>query len=314
MKSSVDYKFKECVQFILNSEDSSLSDDRTGTGTLKNPILPQMLFDMRDGFPLLGLKKTSFRNVFHELKWFISGDTNIKYLLKNDCNIWNANAYDYYKKLFKEYDGAYMSMEVFLELAVIGQKTSLIQPNGKEYVFGDLGNVYGKQWRGGHNDQLADAIKLIRNNPNSRRIIVDSWNPSDMNKRALPPCHVLFQFLVHGIENEKLSINVYMRSNDIMIGAPYNIASYALLLEIVAAITGKEATFLKYNVGDAHIYKNHLDSAKLILNRECSTMPNLIFKNGRKQYNDCSIEDFNFEHFSLEGYNPHPSMKLKMSV
>jgi len=317
---SVDNIFKEQIKFILESPESSKSDDRTGTGTIKNPILPQMVFDLRDGFPLLSLKKTSFNNIFHELKWFLMGDTNIKYLVDNKCNIWTDNAYDHYLK----------NTDFFVRPFTKQTWLSVIKDGVGS--FGDLGPVYGAQWRNlkkpvfSHNvssgscftfdkvDQIQNVLDQINNNPSSRRIIVSAWNPVELDKMALPPCHMQFQFLVHGDDMEKLSLVLYVRSNDWLLGAPYNIASYALLLETFAAITGKTACFLRYNVGDAHIYNNHIDGANVLLERESKEMPTLSFKGGKDKYIGQKPWDMELDWFSLDNYDPHPILKLKMAV
>ncbi len=331
MKNSntVDQTYKDRLRFILESPLSTKSNDRTGTGTLKSVVMPEMVFDLREGFPLLGLKKTSIKNIFHELNWMLQGSTNIKYMVDNGCNIWNDNSYDYYLKLLKYPYNETRSGFPFTKKEFIGRikqgyiATDFVQPNGSvyyEYRLGDVGLAYGSQWRyfaeanneyGEGIDQIQNAIDLIRTNPESRRIIVSAWNPSEIHYTALPPCHFMFQFLVHGENLEYLSLKMDMRSNDFVLGAPYNIASYALLLEFIAQITGKTACFLRYNVGDAHIYNDHIEAAKELVGRECTEMPKFRL-NGFFEYTDPA--QFKLEDFFLEGYKPHPAMNLKMSV
>lgn len=245
--------------------------DRTGTGT-KSIFGYQMRFDLSDGFPLLTTKKLHLRSIIHELLWFIKGDTNIKYLNDNGVTIWDEWADDN----------------------------------------GNLGPIYGCQWRnwedknGKFHDQLADVIETIKKNPYSRRMIVSAWNVGELDKMHLPPCHLLFQFYV---ANGKLSLQLYQRSADIFLGVPFNIASYALLLQMVAKVTGLEAGTFIHTLGDAHLYLNHLEQARIQLGREPRALPKM---NIVREVS--SIDDFRFEDFELVGYDPHPTIKAEVSV
>lgn len=245
--------------------------DRTGTGTI-SVFGHQMRFNLEDGFPCLTTKKLHLKSIIHELLWFLKGDTNIKYLQDNGVRIWNEWA----------------------------------DENG------DLGHIYGYQWRswpdyqGGHIDQIAEVINTIKNNPNSRRILVSAWNVADINNMNLPPCHILFQFYV---ANGKLSMQLYQRSADIFLGVPFNIASYALLLLMVAQVTGLKPGEFVHTLGDAHIYLNHLEQVKLQLSREPRPLPKMKINPDVE-----NIFDFKFEDFELTDYNPHPHIKGAVSV
>lgn len=245
--------------------------DRTGTGTI-SVFGHQSRYDLKDGFPMVTTKKLHLKSIIHELLWFLAGDTNVKYLQENGVRIWNEWA----------------------------------DENG------DLGHIYGYQWRswpdytGGHIDQIKEVVETIKNNPDSRRIIVSSWNVADIPNMNLPPCHAFFQFYV---ANGKLSLQLYQRSADIFLGVPFNIASYALLLMMMAQVTGLEAGEFVHTLGDAHIYTNHLDQVKLQLSREPRPLPKMIVNPDVK-----SIFDFKFEDFTLEGYDPHPHIKGEVAV
>lgn len=245
--------------------------DRTGVGT-RSIFGTQMRFDLSQGFPLLTTKKVHLKSIIHELLWFISGSTNIRYLTENGIRIWNEWA----------------------------------DENG------DLGPVYGKQWRnfetadGRHIDQLKNAIEMIKNNPDSRRIIVCAWNPGDIERMALPPCHTLFQFYV---ANGKLSCQLYQRSCDMFLGVPFNIASYSLLTMMIAKDCDLEVGDFVWTGGDTHIYHNHFDQVNLQLTRTPRTLPKLIIK--RKAP---SIFDYVYDDFELEGYDPYPPIKAQVAV
>lgn len=245
--------------------------DRTGTGT-RSIFGAQMRFNLQEGFPLLTTKKVHLKSIIHELLWFISGSTNIKYLQENGVRIWNEWA----------------------------------DENG------ELGPVYGKQWRdwvtpdGRHIDQLSNALDLIKNNPDSRRIIVCAWNPSDVDKMALPPCHTLYQFYV---ANGKLSCQLYQRSCDMFLGVPFNIASYALLTQMVAAVNNLELGDFVWTGGDTHIYNNHFDQVNLQLTRTPRALPTMKLKRIPQ-----SLFDFKYEDFELENYDPYPAIKAQVSV
>ncbi len=245
--------------------------DRTGTGTM-SVFGHQMRFDMADGFPLLTTKKLHLKSIIHELLWFLAGDTNVKYLQENGVRIWNEWA----------------------------------DENG------ELGPVYGHQWRswpdykGGTIDQIANIVDLIKHHPDSRRMIVSAWNPAEIEQMALPPCHCLFQFYV---ADGKLSLQLYQRSADTFLGVPFNIASYALLLQMMAQVTGLEAGTFIHTTGDTHLYLDHLEQAKLQLTREPRQLPRMVINPDVK-----SIFDFKYEDFRLEGYDPHPHIKATVSV
>ncbi len=246
-------------------------DDRTGTGTL-SVFGHQMRFDLSEGFPLLTTKKLHVRSIIYELLWFLRGDTNIRWLNENGVSIWDEWADDN----------------------------------------GDLGPVYGAQWRswptcdGGAVDQIAEVVKQIRTNPDSRRLIVSAWNVAEVPKMALPPCHLLFQFYV---AEGRLSCQLYQRSADIFLGVPFNIASYALLTHMVAHVTGLKPGDFVHTFGDAHLYLNHLEQARTQLAREPRALPRLEI--ARRVDN---IDDFRFEDFVISGYDPHPHIKAPVAV
>jgi thymidylate synthase len=245
--------------------------DRTGTGTL-SVFGWQMRFDLAEGFPLLTTKKLHLRSIIYELLWFIRGETNVRYLRDNKVTIWDEWA----------------------------------DANG------DLGPVYGAQWRswpardGSTIDQLADVITRIRKTPDSRRLIVTAWNPADVDRMALPPCHCLFQFYV---ADGRLSCQLYQRSADIFLGVPFNIASYALLTHMVAKVTGLEAGEFIHTLGDAHLYLNHLNQADEQLAREPRPLPRLVIRRDVAE-----ITDFRFEDFVIEGYDPLPHITAPVAV
>lgn len=245
--------------------------DRTGTGT-RSVFGHQMRFDLRDGFPLLTTKKLHLRSIIHELLWFLRGDTNIQYLHDNNVTIWDEWA----------------------------------DPNG------DLGPVYGAQWRrwpgpdGRPIDQIAQVIGQIKSNPESRRLIVSAWNVGQLSEMRLPPCHLLFQFYVAG---DRLSLQLYQRSADSFLGVPFNIASYALLLMMVAQVTGLQPGEFVHTLGDAHIYHNHFEQARLQLSREPRPLPTMTLNPEVKD-----INGFTFADFTLSGYDPHPHIKAPVAV
>ncbi|MBD3109863.1 thymidylate synthase [Bacillus sp. AGMB 02131] len=296
-------------------------EDRTGTGTIST-FGYQMRFDLQKGFPLLTTKRTLFRLIASELLWFIKGDTNIKYLLQHNNNIWNEWAF---KKWVEsdEYQGPDMTDfglrslkdEAFAaqyneQMAVFKEKVLNDDEFAKKY--GDLGNVYGKQWRawktskGETIDQLKDVIEAIKTNPDSRRLIVSGWNPEDVPSMALPPCHTLFQFYV---QEGKLSCQLYQRSADVFLGVPFNIASYALLTHLIAHECGLEVGEFIHTFGDAHIYSNHVEQVKLQLSREPKALPELKLNPDKK-----SVFDFEMEDITIEGYDPHPLIKAPIAV
>ena len=281
-------------------EKGKLKTDRTNTGTLSY-FGHQMRYDLSEGFPLLTTKKVYLPAIIHELLWFIKGDTNIQYLTKNNVKIWNEWPYEGFKKS-SDYQGE--TLEEYVEKV----------NNDDEFAlkYGNLGPVYGHQWRafdgpnGIHVDQLQNVIDLIKNNPSSRRLIVNAWNPSVIDQMALPPCHMMFQFYVN---DGKLSCMLYQRSADIFLGVPFNIASYALLTMMIAKITNLELGEFVHTVGDAHIYSNHFEQINKQLSREPRELPQMIIHGNQK-----NIEDFKFEDFELVNYNPHKGIKGKVAV
>ena len=246
-------------------------EDRTGTGTI-SVFGHQMRFNLEDGFPLLTTKKLHLKSIIHELLWFLKGDTNVKYLQENGVRIWNEWA----------------------------------DENG------DLGHIYGYQWRswpdynGGHIDQISEVIDQIKNNPDSRRIIVNAWNVADLGNMNLPPCHMFFQFYV---ADGKLSLQMYQRSADTFLGVPFNIASYALLLMMMAQVTGLKPGEFIHTTGDTHLYVNHLEQVQLQLTREPRALPKMKINPDVK-----SIFDFKYEDFELVDYDPHPHIKGVVAV
>jgi thymidylate synthase len=246
-------------------------EDRTGTGTL-SIFGPQLRFDLNEGFPLLTTKKVHFKSVVYELLWFITGSTNVRYLQENGVSIWDEWA----------------------------------------DAEGELGPVYGKQWRrwqkpdGSTVDQLAEVVDQLRRNPDSRRLLVSAWNVADIPSMALPPCHAFFQFYV---ADNKLSCQLYQRSADVFLGVPFNIASYALLTHMVAQVCGLGVGEFVHTMGDAHLYLNHMEQAKLQLSREPRPLPRLVLDPAVK-----NLDDFLYEHIQLVGYDPHPAIKAPVAV
>lgn len=281
-------------------EKGSQKEDRTGTGTLST-FGYQMRFDLSDGFPLLTTKKVHLKSIIHELLWFIHGETNIKYLVDNNVKIWNEWPYRNFKET-DDYNGE--SISEFID------KIKNNEDFAKKH--GNLGPIYGRQWRhfdgpdGLFVDQLSEVIKNIKINPGSRRLIVNSWNPPLVPKMALPPCHMMFQFYVN---NNKLSCQLYQRSADTFLGIPFNIASYALLTMMIAQVTNLKVGEFIHTLGDAHIYKDHFEQVKLQLTRTPKKLPKLLLNKNIK-----NIEDFKFDDFNLNGYNPYPLIKAKVSV
>lgn len=269
MRGSAVRQYHELLDHVLNT--GVVRMDRTGVGT-KSVFGYQMRFALEDGFPLITTKKLHLRSIIHELLWFLSGDTNIRYLTENKVSIWDEWA---------DADG-------------------------------DLGPVYGKQWRswatpnGQTVDQISDIIKALRENPDSRRHIVSAWNPADIPDMALPPCHCLFQFYV---AEGRLSCQLYQRSADIFLGVPFNIASYALLTHMIAQVVGLKPGDFVHTFGDAHLYLNHFEQAELQLSRAPRALPSLRL--------DPSVHDlfaFRYDHISIEGYDPHPTIKAPIAV
>lgn len=269
--------------------------DRTGTGT-KSVFGYQMRFDLNEGFPLVTTKKTFLKGIIHELLWFIKGDTNIKYLVENGVNIWTDWPYKKYSES-KEYLGE--TMKEFQEKINNDQAFS--------DKWGDLGPVYGSQWRDFNGiDQIKYIVDQLRLNPDSRRMVLSAWNPADIDKMTLPPCHTLIQVYV---VNNKLSLQLYQRSGDVFLGIPFNIASYALFTMMLAQVCGLELGEFVHTIGDAHIYKNHYDQIALQLTREPRPLPTLLINKNVK-----SIFDFKYEDFELIGYDPYPPIKGDVAV
>lgn len=262
-------QYLDLLSHIL--ENGNEKTDRTGTGT-KSVFGYQMRFDLQKGFPLLTTKKLHTRSIFHELLWFLKGDTNIKYLHDNKVTIWDEWA----------------------------------DENG------DLGPVYGKQWRawqgadGKITDQISQVVNQIKNSPDSRRMLVSAWNVGEVEQMALPPCHIVFQFYV---ANNKLSCQLYQRSADVFLGVPFNIASYALLTQMLAQVCGLEAGEFIHTLGDAHLYLNHIEQAKLQLSRTPYELPKLKLNPDVKD-----IFDFTYEDIKIENYVSHPHIKAEVAV
>ena len=270
-------------------------EDRTGTGTVSY-FGYQMRFDLNEGFPLLTTKKVHMKSIIHELLWFISGDTNIKYLVDNDVRIWNDWPYAKYQKS-NEFNN-----ETIEEFAC------KIKEN-KEFAdkWGDLGPVYGKQWRDfGGVDQLEWLVNEIKTNPFSRRLIISAWNPSEIADMALPPCHCFMQFYVN---DGKLSCQLYQRSADTFLGVPFNIASYSLFTMMIAQVCDLDLGVFVHTIGDAHIYTNHFEQIEKQLKRQPRSLPKMNINKNVK-----SIYDFKYEDFELVDYNPHKGIKGKVAV
>ncbi len=291
---------KQYLDFLKHIlEKGERRENRTAIETIST-FGYQMRFNLEEGFPLLTTKRTYLRAIIHELLWFISGNTNIKPLVDNNVRIWNEWPYEKYKKS-KDYKGE--SLDEFV--------AKIKDEEGFAKKYGDLGPVYGYEWRHFEGqdvfvDQLAKVIQEIKINPHSRRLIVSAWHPAYIERMALPPCHLLFQFYV---QNGKLSLQLYQRSADAFLGVPFNIASYSLLVMMVAKICNLGVGEFVHTVGDAHIYVNHLEQVNLQLSREPRSLPKMIIHGEQK-----SIDDFKFEDFELVDYNPHPTIKGEVAV
>lgn len=312
-------EYLQLLQYVL--DHGVRKEDRTGTGTL-SVFGYQMRFDLQEGFPLLTTKRVPFKLVASELLWFVRGDTNIRFLLRHNNHIWNEWAFKRWVES-PEYNGPDMT-----DFGLRSQRdeafNALYQEQMNRFVrrileddafaakYGELGDVYGKQWRawrtstGETIDQLKQAIELIKHHPDSRRIIVSAWSPEDIPSMALPPCHTLFQFYV---ANGRLSCQLYQRSADIFLGVPFNIASYALLTHMIAQECGLEAGEFVHTLGDAHIYLNHIDQVRLQLGREPRPLPRL-----RLNPEVHSVFDFEMDDIGVEGYDPHPTIKAPIAV
>lgn len=282
--------------------------DRTGTGTL-SVFGYQMRIPLDQGFPLLTTKKVHFKSILHELLWFLSGDTNIQYLVQNGVRIWNEWPFQYYlqtNKLEAEYPKHSAAWKAKMKEFVAQVK----KDDDFAQKWGNLGPVYGSQWRNFAGvDQISQVIEDIKNKPNSRRLIVSAWNPKDipaMAESGLPPCHTMFQFYVH---DGRLSCQLYQRSADTFLGVPFNIASYALLTRMVAQVCDLQVGEFIHTFGDVHLYNNHMEQVQIQLNRTPRALPTLHINPGVK-----SIFDFKYEDFRLEGYDPDPSIVAPVAV
>ena len=295
--------------------------DRTGTGT-KSIFGYQMRFDLSKGFPILTTKRVPFGLIKSELLWFIKGDTNIRYLLQHNNHIWDEWAFKRYVES-PDYTGEDMTdfgrrslqdpefKEVYeKELETFCQR--ILNEDEFAATYGELGNIYGSQWRhwkttqGETIDQLAQVIEMLKTSPDSRRLLVSAWNPEDVPSMALPPCHTMFQFYV---ADGKLSCQLYQRSADVFLGVPFNIASYALLTHLIANEVGLEVGEFVHTLGDAHLYLNHLEQVDLQLSRETYELPQLVLKHPEKSLYDLEVTDV-----VLEGYECHPTIKAPIAV
>ncbi len=291
---------RQYLDFLRHILDHGIQkDDRTHTGTIST-FGYQMRFDLQEGFPLVTTKRIHMKSVIHELLWFISGDTNIRYLVQNDVRIWNDWPYAAFRS-----SAAYGGESIEAFAAKIKNDAEFAR------IHGELGPVYGRQWRAYRGetafiDQLAGVIAEIKTNPDSRRLVVSAWNPAEIQAMALPPCHTLFQFYV---SEGKLSCQLYQRSADAFLGVPFNIASYALLTCMVATVCGLEPGEFIHTFGDCHIYLNHLDQINEQLTRMPKTLPRLTFA---RRVDD--IADFHFEDILLRGYEPYPAIKGKVAI
>lgn len=315
--NSFDQAYHDLCRRVL--ETGKNKDDRTNTGTL-SVFGHQMRFDLSKGFPLLTTKKVSFKLIATELIWFMRGDTNIKYLLEYNNNIWNEWAF---LKWIESDDYNGPDMTNFGHRALVDEnfneaykkqlkifKDKILNDTDFSKKYGDLGNVYGKQWRNfetknGSTDQLMEVIEGIKNNPTSRRHIISAWNPGEIDTMALPPCHTMFQFYV---QDNKLSCQLYQRSADIFLGVPFNIASYSLLTHLIAKECNLEVGEFVHTFGDAHIYSNHIDAVNEQLSRDSFEPPTL------KINTDKSIFDIEYEDLEIINYQAHPAIKAPIAV
>ncbi|WP_017472154.1 thymidylate synthase [Amphibacillus jilinensis] len=318
--SNSEQEYLNLCQSILN--EGYKKNDRTNTGTY-SIFGAQMRFDLSKGFPLLTTKKVNFKLIASELIWFLRGDTNIQYLLKNNNNIWNEWAFKRWMES-SDYQGPDMTdfgnrslvdpeFNAQYQLEMEKFKQQIINNNDFAKKYGELGPVYGKQWRAWQSskgetiDQIANVIESIKHHPDSRRHIVSAWNPEDVPKNmALPPCHALFQFYV---ADGKLSCQLYQRSADVFLGVPFNIASYALLTHLIAHECGLAVGEFVHTLGDAHIYQNHVDQVKTQLTRDCFPLPTLTINDKLSSIFDIELADI-----SIDNYQSHPAIKAPIAV
>lgn len=299
-------QYHDLIRHIV--EHGTRRDDRTGVGTI-SCFGYQMRFDLQEGFPLVTTKKTHLKSVIHELLWFVKGDTNIRYLVRNGVNIWNEWPFTKYLKekgLTDEYPRYSEPWKAKMK--------AFVQDIAEDYEFaqryGELGPVYGKQWRDFNGmDQLDWLVNEIKTNPNSRRLIISAWNPAEiaeMAKAGLPPCHTMFQFYVN---EGKLSCQLYQRSADTFLGVPFNIASYALLTMMIAQVCDLQPGEFVHTFGDVHLYTNHLKQVDELLKRDPKPLPQMKLNPNVK-----NLFQFKFEDFTPENYNPHPAIKAQVAV
>lgn len=287
-------QYHELIKYVL--KNGEIRENRTKIQT-KGVFGFQTKYDLSKGFPLLTTKKVNFHAIKTELLWFIKGDTNIKFLIDNNVNIWNEWPYDNYKKS-SEYKN-----ETFVEFMQKLKKDNIFAEK-----WGQLGPVYGKQWRDFNGiDQLTKLIQQIKNNPNSRRLIISAWNPQEVDDMLLPPCHTLFQFYV--TKDKRLSCQLYQRSADIFLGVPFNIASYSLLVFLLAHCLDLKVGEFVHTLGDAHIYVNHINQVNLQITRTPKQLPTLKINKNKKD-----IFDFEIDDIEIENYNPDPFIKGEVAV
>lgn len=316
--SSSEQQYLDLSRDIL--ANGNRKEDRTGTGTI-SVFGRQMRFNLAEGFPLLTTKRVSFKLVASEMLWFLKGDTNIRYLLQHNNNIWNEWAFKRWVES-AEYEGPDMTdfgRRALADEAFAAQydeqmalfKQRVLEDADFAEKFGELGDVYGRQWRawktsqGETIDQIGDVIEMIKKTPDSRRLIVSAWNPEDVPSMALPPCHTMFQFYV---ADGKLSCQLYQRSGDTFLGIPFNIAGYSLLTHLIANECGLEAGEFVHTIGDAHIYTNHIEQVEMQLSREPKALPTLEVTKGK------SLFDIELDDLKLTGYDPHPAIKAPVAV
>ncbi len=295
---------KQYIDILRKIFDTGVEKE-TRAGKTKSIFGEQIKIDLKEGFPLLTTKKVFYKGVFHELLWFLKGETNIKYLVENGVNIWNDDAYRYFKTIYADSN---ISKEEFLKNVINSEKTG-------NYVFGDLGPVYGKQWRSfGYNgkDQIMEIIEKLKTNPNDRRMLCIAYNPDKIDEMALPPCHVMFQFYTRKLNDGKIGLSCMwvQRSCDFPLGVPFNIASYALLTHIIAKLVGMVPDMLIGSLGDCHIYENQIDGVVEQLNRKgYNELPQLIIHGSQN-----SIDDFKFDDLEIKNYKSDKSIKFPLSV